>query len=64
VIALGLARCGLREQARTAAHGWRLPEVMAGYGQDEHPAPVPYPHSSSPQAWAAAAPLALLTAVG
>ncbi|MFF3438719.1 glycogen debranching N-terminal domain-containing protein [Streptosporangium sp. NPDC002721] len=72
VIVLGLARCGLTEQADTlahglvraaAGHGWRLPEVMAGYGRDEHPDPVPYPHSSSPQAWAAATPLALLTAL-
>ncbi|MGJ6966905.1 amylo-alpha-1,6-glucosidase [Streptosporangium sp. G11] len=72
VIVLGLARCGLTEQARAVAHGlvlaaaghgWRLPEVMAGYGRDEHPDPVPYPHSSSPQAWAAATPLALLTAL-
>ncbi len=73
VIALGLARYGLREQARVVAgalvdaarwHGWRLPEVMAGYGRDRYPEPVPYPHSCSPQAWAAATPLALLTAVG
>ncbi|WP_440104933.1 amylo-alpha-1,6-glucosidase [Streptosporangium sp. H16] len=72
VIVLGLARRGLAEEARTVAHGlvraaaghgWRLPEVMAGYGRDEHPDPVPYPHSSSPQAWAAATPLALLTAL-
>ncbi|MFC4530442.1 glycogen debranching N-terminal domain-containing protein [Sphaerisporangium dianthi] len=72
VIALGLARAGLAEQAAAVArglveaaapHGWRLPEVLAGYGREEHPAPVPYPHSSSPQAWAAAAPLALLTAL-
>ncbi|MER5647749.1 glycogen debranching N-terminal domain-containing protein [Streptosporangium sp. NPDC002524] len=72
VIVLGLARSGLAEQALTVArglvraaagHGWRLPEVMAGYGRDEHPDPVPYPHSSSPQAWAAATPLALLTAL-
>ncbi|WP_436761455.1 amylo-alpha-1,6-glucosidase [Streptosporangium sp. V21-05] len=72
VIVLGLARSGLAEQAATVArglvraaagHGWRLPEVMAGYGRDEHPDPVPYPHSSSPQAWAAATPLALLTAL-
>ncbi|GAA4195635.1 glycogen debranching N-terminal domain-containing protein [Streptosporangium oxazolinicum] len=72
VIVLGLARRGLTEQARAvthglvraaAGHGWRLPEVMAGYGRDEHPDPVPYPHSSSPQAWAAATPLALLTAL-
>jgi glycogen debranching enzyme len=73
VIALGLARHGLAAEARSVAaallaaarhHDWRLPEVMAGYGADSHPAPVPYPHSCSPQAWAAATPLALLTALG
>jgi glycogen debranching enzyme len=71
VIALGLARHGLAGEARTVAaalldaarlHGWRLPEVMSGLPRDRHPAPVPYPHSCSPQAWAAATPLALLTA--
>ncbi|MFI1965160.1 glycogen debranching N-terminal domain-containing protein [Streptomyces pathocidini] len=69
---LGLARYGLTEQAlevirglveAAAVHDWRLPEVMAGYGRDEHPTPVPCPHSCSPQAWAAATPLALLTAL-
>ncbi len=73
VIALGLARHGLTAEARTVAaaltdaarhHGWRLPEVLSGYGRDRHPEPVPYPHACSPQAWAAATPLALLTAVG
>lgn len=73
VIALGLARYGLHEEARTLAAGmteaaarqnYRLPEVLAGYGRTEHPEPVPYPHACSPQAWAAATPLALLTAVG
>ncbi|GAA1499647.1 amylo-alpha-1,6-glucosidase [Streptomyces synnematoformans] len=72
VIALGLARYGLAAEARTLArgllataeaHGWRLPEVLAGYARSDHPAPVPYPHACSPQAWAAATPLALLTAV-
>ncbi|MFE0632304.1 glycogen debranching N-terminal domain-containing protein [Streptomyces sp. NPDC058864] len=72
VVVLGLARSGLAEEASRIAHGlvqaaaahdWRLPEVMAGYGRDEHPVPVPYPHSCSPQAWAAATPLALLTAL-
>lgn len=72
VIALGLARYGLHEEVRTLAagllataehHDWRLPEVMAGYSPADHPAPVPYPSSCSPQAWAAAAPLALLTAL-
>ncbi|MEV7399717.1 glycogen debranching N-terminal domain-containing protein [Streptomyces sp. NPDC091267] len=73
VTVLGLARCGLADEARTVArglldaaahHGDRLPEVMAGYGRADHPRPVPYPHSCSPQAWAAATPLALLTALG
>lgn len=72
IVVLGLARSGLAEEASAVAHGlvraaaahdWRLPEVMAGYGRDEHPVPVPYPHSCSPQAWAAATPLALLTAL-
>ncbi|AZM50016.1 aminotransferase [Streptomyces sp. WAC 06738] len=72
VIALGLARYGLGGEVRTLtrgllataeAHGWRLPEVLAGYARSDHPAPVPYPHACSPQAWAAATPLALLTAV-
>ncbi|WP_419992592.1 glycogen debranching N-terminal domain-containing protein [Streptomyces boninensis] len=72
VIALGLARYGLHEETATLAkgllgaaaqHGWRLPEVLAGYGRTESAKPVPYPHSCSPQAWAAATPLALLTAL-
>ncbi|SFC01373.1 glycogen debranching N-terminal domain-containing protein [Streptomyces aidingensis] len=72
VIALGLARYGLREETRAvarglvriaAAHDYRLPEVIAGYSTEDAPRPVPYPHACTPQAWAAAAPFALLTAV-
>lgn len=72
LILLGLARAGLVEETRTLArglvdtaahHGHRLPEVLAGYGRAAHPRPVPYPHSCSPQAWAAATPLAVLTAL-
>ncbi|MFD8294648.1 amylo-alpha-1,6-glucosidase [Streptomyces bauhiniae] len=72
VIALGLARHGLHAELRTVAegltaaaahHGHRLPEVLAGYARTTSPAPVPYPHSCSPQAWAAATPLALRTAL-
>ncbi|MFF2999809.1 glycogen debranching N-terminal domain-containing protein [Streptomyces sp. NPDC057950] len=72
VIVLGLARHGLAEQARTVAdgliaaavhHGYRLPEVLAGYDRAATARPVPYPHSCSPQAWAAATPLALRTAL-
>jgi glycogen debranching enzyme len=72
VIALGLARAGLHDEVRTVAeglnsaavhHGHRLPEVMAGYDRTRAAGPVPYPHSCSPQAWAAATPLALRTAL-
>ncbi|MFC8871070.1 glycogen debranching N-terminal domain-containing protein [Streptomyces sp. NPDC057148] len=72
VIALGLARHGLAAEVRTvteglvaaaAHHGHRLPEVLAGYDRSATAGPVPYPHSCSPQAWAAAAPLALRTAL-
>ncbi|CAL9347303.1 amylo-alpha-1,6-glucosidase [Streptomyces sp. enrichment culture] len=73
VVVLGLARQGLTDEVRTVAqglvaaaahHGHRLPEVLAGYDRSVTAAPVPYPHSCSPQAWAAATPLALRTALG
>ncbi|MFJ3664961.1 glycogen debranching N-terminal domain-containing protein [Streptomyces sp. NPDC090106] len=73
LITLGLARYGLHDEARTVAHslvdaatatGHRLPEVIAGYGRSTHPEPVPYPHACVREARSAAAPLALLTAVG
>ncbi|MFE7855761.1 glycogen debranching N-terminal domain-containing protein [Streptomyces sp. NPDC057403] len=73
LITLGLARYGLHDEARTVAHGLvdaanatghRLPEVIAGYGRDAHAEPVPYPHACIRESRAAAAPLALLTAVG
>lgn len=72
IIALGLARQGLADELQTlteglvaaaAGHGYRLPEVLAGYGRSATAGPVPYPHSCSPQAWAAATPLALRTAL-
>ncbi len=49
--------------AAAARSGHRLPEVFAGYDRRDAPAPVPYPHSCSPQAWAAATPAALRTAL-
>ncbi|MEW2505884.1 MULTISPECIES: glycogen debranching N-terminal domain-containing protein [unclassified Amycolatopsis] len=70
----GLARAGLTAEATRIAEGLlaaathqpgnRLPEVMTGYARGETPHPVPYPHSASPQAWAAAAPLLIATALG
>jgi glycogen debranching enzyme len=73
LITLGLARYGLHDEARAVAHalvdaataaGHRLPEVLAGYGRDTHPEPVPFPHACVRESRSAAAPLALLTAVG
>ena len=66
----GLAAAGRRADAAriadgllaAAAHtGGRLPEVLTGLAREPGSGPVPYPHSCSPQAWAAAAPLLLLT---
>ncbi|MFE2262883.1 amylo-alpha-1,6-glucosidase [Streptomyces griseosporeus] len=73
LITLGLARYGLHDEARAVAHGLvdaataaghRLPEVIAGYGRETHGEPVPYPHACVRESRSAAAPLALLTAVG
>ncbi|MFG2605655.1 glycogen debranching N-terminal domain-containing protein [Streptomyces sp. NPDC048514] len=73
LITLGLARYGLHDEARTVAHalveaataaGHRLPGVLAGYGRDTHPDPVPSSHTCVRESRSAAAPLALLTAVG
>ena len=66
----GLAAAGRRAEAALIADGLlaaasfsdgRLPEVMTGLAREPGYGPVPYPHSCSPQAWAAAAPLLLLT---
>lgn len=72
LIAAGLARYGFRREANliatalleAAVHfGYRLPEVFAGYARRETGFPVEYPTASSPQAWAAATPLLLLSTV-
>ena len=39
----------------------RLPELFCGFGRDDVGAPVAYPVACSPQAWAAAAPISLIT---
>ena len=67
--AAGLMRYGFTSHAQqiagavfdAAGHfGHRLPELFCGFSRTDYPAPVPYPTSCSPQAWAAAAPLQLL----
>ncbi|GAA0804608.1 aminotransferase [Spirilliplanes yamanashiensis] len=69
----GLAAAGRRADAARVAdgllaaashYGGRLPEVMTGLARESGAGPVPYPHSCSPQAWAAAAPLLVQTALG
>lgn len=47
--------------AATAFDG-RLPELFCGFPRRQFSAPVPYPTSCSPQAWASAAPLLLVRA--
>jgi glycogen debranching enzyme len=42
------------------AFGGRLPELYCGFPSTTFGAPVPYPTSCSPQAWASAAPLLLI----
>jgi len=70
LIAAGLARYGYREAATTIASAildaapyfeHRLPEVFAGYPASVTSVPVAFPTASRPQAWAAGAPLMLLT---
>ena len=47
--------------AATSYFGGRPPELFAGVGGDDVPVPVAYPSSSSPQAWASASVLLLLS---
>lgn len=70
MIAAGLARYGHRDAAVRLATAvldaapyfeHRLPEVFAGYPTTATGVPVAYPTASRPQAWAAGAPLMLLT---
>ena len=69
IIAMGLARYGLREEANRIGLGlleaadfsaYRLPEAFSGYERSMVRFPVPYPTACSPQAWATGAPLLIL----
>ena len=69
IVAAGLMRYGFVEEAGRVARavldaarafGGRLPELFTGLDRSEYPAPVDYPASCSPQAWASAAPLHLI----
>jgi glycogen debranching enzyme len=49
--------------AAAAAFDFRLPELFGGYPRAQYPAPVPYPAACRPQAWAAAAGIAIVSAL-
>ncbi|MEZ2392149.1 glycogen debranching N-terminal domain-containing protein [bacterium RCC_150] len=72
IIAAGLVRYGFVEQAQRIATALleaaeytdgRLPELFCGFSREHFAAPVPYPTACSPQAWAATAPILLVTSL-
>jgi glycogen debranching enzyme len=72
LIALGLARYGHRDAVLAIFQGMteaayydefrRLPELFCGFSRRRKRGPTSYPVACSPQAWAAAAPFALVAA--
>ena len=72
LIALGLARYGLKQSVETLFEGLfragtymdhrRLPELFSGFQRQGGHGPTLYPVACAPQAWASAAPFALLAA--
>jgi glycogen debranching enzyme len=72
IVVSGLARSGHTEDAAAliegllaaaAAFDFRLPELYGGDARSATPRPVPYPAACRPQAWSAAAAVALLSAI-
>ncbi len=72
MVVAGLVRYGFVDEAHliingmlgaAAAENGRLPELFAGLAREDFPTVVPYPTSCSPQAWAAATPLAFLRSI-
>ncbi|MCU1517036.1 MAG: amylo-alpha,6-glucosidase [Pseudarthrobacter sp.] len=72
IVAAGLLRYGFVAEAQRIAAGMmdaaeysdgRLPELFCGFSRDQLSAPVPYPTACSPQAWAATAPIQLVTSL-
>lgn len=49
--------------AAAEGFGYRIPELYGGHDRDHSATPVPYPASCHPQAWAAAASVAVLTSL-
>jgi hypothetical protein len=70
IIAAGLLRYGFVEEAQRIATALleaalysdgRLPGLFCGFDRERFSQPVPYPTACSPQAWAATAPILLVT---
>jgi len=68
----GLAADGFRAEAERLSEGllraavafaYRMPELYAGDPASEAPAPIPYPAACHPQAWSAAAAVAVWSAL-
>ncbi|WP_427136318.1 glycogen debranching N-terminal domain-containing protein [Pseudarthrobacter sp. S9] len=72
LIAAGLMRYGFVAEAQRIAtalleaaeySNGRLPELFCGFSREQIAQPVPYPTACSPQAWAATAPILLVTSL-
>jgi glycogen debranching enzyme len=73
MIALGLSRYGLQDEAQTILTGLyeatlymdlhRLPELFCGFARERGEGPILYPVACNPQAWSSASVLLLLQAV-
>ncbi len=72
IIVQGLCRYGQFDAARriataifdaSACFEGRLPELFCGFTRQDVPVPVSYPTSCSPQAWASATPVGMVTAL-
>ncbi|WP_017198310.1 glycogen debranching N-terminal domain-containing protein [Arthrobacter sp. M2012083] len=72
IIVAGLVRYGFVAEAQRvaialldAAENWdgRLPELFCGFDRTRFKEPIPYPTACSPQAWAATAPILLITSL-
>jgi glycogen debranching enzyme len=72
IVTAGLLRYGFVAEAQLIATGMldaaeysagRLPELFCGFRRDHLAASVPYPTACSPQAWAATAPIQMVTSL-
>ena len=72
IVVAGLLRYGFVAEAQRIATGMmdaaelsdgRLPELFCGFSREHLATPVPYPTACSPQAWAATAPIQIMSSL-